>query len=323
MFFSIIIPVYNVEKYLRECIESILKQTFTDYEVILVDDGSTDKSGAICDEYAKKEKRIKVIHKANGGSADTRNIGAKEANGEYLLFIDSDDYIETDDFLNDIFQKAQTKPDIILYKFRKYFEESAQFQECLFRFPDLNDTLALSEKLNRIVSSDAFYCSAWSKAVRASIIKENNIVFEKGLIGEDQEWYYHVLLKAKSMQALDKSYIVYRQRKGSITKTWEMKNLTDCIYIIEKWSQEISKADIDDRMKNALLGSISKLYCNLLIGYAGYHNKEKKEQYQRIKALVWLLQYRQNPRVQKISIFQSVFGLRLTIKMLEWIRKIK
>ena len=99
MFFSIVVPVYNVEKYLKECIDSILSQTFTDFELILVDDGSKDESPLICDEYAQKDERIKVIHKPNGGQAEARNVGTETAAGQYIIYIDSDDFIIENTFL--------------------------------------------------------------------------------------------------------------------------------------------------------------------------------------------------------------------------------
>ena len=92
--FSVIIPVYKVEKYISRCIESVLKQSFSDFELLLVNDGSPDKSGIICDEYAKKDQRIKVFHKENGGVSSARNIGIKNACGKYIVFIDSDDEVE-------------------------------------------------------------------------------------------------------------------------------------------------------------------------------------------------------------------------------------
>lgn len=95
---SIIVPVYNVEKYLKECIDSVISQTYKNLEIILVDDGSTDKSGEICDEYSKKDSRIKVIHKENGGLSDARNVALDIAKGEYIGFVDSDDYVEKDMF---------------------------------------------------------------------------------------------------------------------------------------------------------------------------------------------------------------------------------
>ena len=106
MKFSVILPIYKVEKYLCECVDSILNQSFTDYEIILVDDGSPDGSGAICDEYAEKDARVKVIHKVNGGLSDARNAGFAIAQGEYVVFIDSDDYVTDPDFLK-IFLKVK------------------------------------------------------------------------------------------------------------------------------------------------------------------------------------------------------------------------
>ena len=93
MKFSVIIPIYKVEKYLPECVESVLKQTYTDFEVLLVDDGSPDSCPQICDDYASKDSRVKVIHKPNGGQADARNVGLEKASGDYVCYVDSDDYL--------------------------------------------------------------------------------------------------------------------------------------------------------------------------------------------------------------------------------------
>ena len=115
MLFSIIIPVYNLEKYLRECVDSILTQTFTDFELILVDDGTKDKSGIICDEYAKKDERVKVIHQENAGQAVARNTGTDIAQGEYIIYIDSDDYICDSAFLSKLAEKTKNQTEVILY----------------------------------------------------------------------------------------------------------------------------------------------------------------------------------------------------------------
>jgi glycosyltransferase involved in cell wall biosynthesis len=100
--FSIIIPVYKVEKYLDECVQSVLSQSFTDYECILVDDGSPDNCPQICDEYAKKYEQIKIIHKENGGLSDARNVGILQASGEYIVFLDSDDYLADNNTLQNL-----------------------------------------------------------------------------------------------------------------------------------------------------------------------------------------------------------------------------
>ena len=323
MFFSVIIPVYNVEKYLRECVDSILSQTFTDFELILVNDGSKDGSPAICDEYAQKDTRVRVIHKENGGLSDARNVGTQSACGEYVVYIDSDDYINADTFLQDIYNKAQGGTDIVCYKFQKYFELSNSFSPCQFSFPKLTDEDTLPQRINKIVKSDAFYCSAWSKAIKLSLLRENNITFEKGLLGEDQEWYYHVLLVAQSIDGIDKDYVVYRQRANSITSSWKIKNLTDCIYLIEKWNKGIEAADISAEYKEALFNSLAKLYCNLLIGYTNFNNKEKKNYLKKIKALSHLLKYNSNPRTAMFYKVYKLAGFNMMMLSLNILCKVK
>lgn len=323
MFFSVIVPVYNVEKYLKECIDSVLSQTFEDFELILVDDGSKDSSGAICDEYAQKDNRVKVIHKENGGLSDARNVGTNSAIGEYVIYIDSDDYIDGTDFFEGIYDKAQKGTDIICYKFRKYFEDSKTFSKCDFAFPELDSHKTLAERVNYLVKTNSFYCSAWSKAIKLSLLRDNQIEFEKGLLGEDQEWYYHVLLKANSIDGIDKDYIVYRQRANSITTSWKMKNLTDCIYVVDKWQKQIAEADIDTNYKTALLNSVAKLYCNLLIGYTNFNDKEKKTQYSRLKDLSFLLKYNLNPRVAVFSKIYKLAGFNITMFALKIICKVR
>ncbi len=323
MFFSVIVPVYNVEKYLKECVDSILSQTFEDFELILVNDGSKDNSGAICDEYAEKDSRVKVIHKENGGLSDARNVGTSVARGQYVVYIDSDDYVDGNDFLEKIYEKAQNGADIVVYKFKKYFEDMQRFSECEYSFEDLQQYETFAERINYLVKTDSFYCSAWSKSIKLSILKENGIEFEKALLGEDQEWYYHVLLKAKSIDGIDKDYIVYRQRANSITSSWKMKNLTDCIYVVDKWQKQIAEADIDIDYKNALLNSVAKLYCNLLIGYVRFTDKEKKTQYKKIKTMAHLFNYNLNPRVAVFSKIYKLAGFDITMLALKFICRIK
>lgn len=323
MLFSVIVPVYNVEKYLNECVDSILSQTFTDFELILVNDGSKDNSGAICDAYAQKDTRVKVIHKENGGLSDARNKGTEIALGEYIIYIDSDDYLSKATFLADLCKKAETGADIICYKFKKYYEDTQSVTKCAFGFPKLEKYNTFPERIEYLVASDSFYCSAWTKAIKRSLLQENKIEFEKGLLGEDQEWYYHVLLKAQSIEGIDDDYIVYRQRANSITSSWKMKNLTDCIYVIGKWKKGILEANADQELKTALYHSLAKLYCNLLIGYTNFKCKEKKAEYKHLKDMKELLHYNKNPRVAKMYKLYKIFGFGIMMFTLKIICEMK
>ena len=324
MFFSIVIPVYNVEKYLNQCVDSILSQTFKDFELILVDDGSKDNSGQICDGYAQMDARVKVIHKENGGLSDARNEGTSQASGKYIIYVDSDDYIDGDDFLEEVYSKAQNGADVICYKFRKYYDNAGKFGECSFSFPDFESYNTLPERVRYLVCRDSFYCSAWSKAIKLELIKDNEILFEKGLLGEDQEWYYHVLIKAKSIDAIDRAFVIYRQRENSITKTFKIKNLTDCLYIIKKWNTQIGIAEIEEEYKTALYHSLAKLYCNILIAYTNLKDKNKKKYYKELKELKLLLKYNLNPRTRVVSKIKRLcgFGLMMTaLKILCVVRR--
>lgn len=325
MFFSIIVPVYNVEKYLPECIESILRQTFEDYEIILVDDGSKDRSGLICDEYAKKYQNVKAVHKSNGGSSDARNVGTQASLGEYIIYIDSDDYIISEDFLKDVYTLAKrNNTDIILYKFRKFNDGESKLKSCAFSLKNIIDKKEADEILSALVKTDAFFASAWSKAIRRDILLENDVFFEKGLTGEDNEWYLHLLSSCNcSISAIDKSYIAYRQRQGSISKTFKLKNLIDSIYVLEKWSIGIAEADITEERKEALYGAMAKYYAHLLIGYARNTDSKKREYKQKIKELSKLLKYSKSKRPLLIRKIYSIVGFSGTIFIIKILDKVK
>ena len=150
MFFSVIVPVYNVEKYLNECVDSILTQTFEDFELVLVDDGSTDTSGDICNQYAQNDCRVKVIHKQNGGQSTARNLGVKNATGKYAVFLDSDDFISDKNFFGDLAKKIKEDTDVVVFKYCKYYNDHTD--SCAISLDDLEDfSDELKETVNYMV----------------------------------------------------------------------------------------------------------------------------------------------------------------------------
>lgn len=323
MLFSIILPVYNVESYLQECVDSILKQTFVDYEIILVNDGSTDRSPELCDRLAEKHGCIRVIHKKNGGLSDARNYGTRAALGEYIVYIDSDDFLIKDNFLEKLAQKAENKSDLIFYKYQKYFDATQKFEDCRYTYCSAIKGESYSDKISALVKADAFYGMAWIKAIRKEIIDKNGIEFEVGLLGEDMEWNYHIIFHSMSISFIDEAFIAYRQREGSITSSHKLKNLTDFIYILEKWSKIITDDVKDEALKIALYGSLAKYYSNLLVVYSRLADSSKKEYRTRIKQLGWLLKYSMSHRPQMISKIFRIVGFNLTIVALKITDRIK
>jgi len=323
MLFSIILPIYNVEAYLQDCVLSILKQSFKDYEIILVNDGSTDNSRKICDELAVKYESIKVVHKKNGGLSSARNLGTIEATGDYIIYIDSDDFITSPDFLEEIAQKTKGQPDLIYYKFAKYYHELKRMDSCNYSYVTAMNVDTFAKKIRKLVEADAFYGMAWIKAIRRQVILDNNIMFEVGLLGEDMEWNYHLLVHCNSMELIDASFLAYRQRADSITSTHKLKNITDFIYILEKWSTAITTDIKDEELKVALYGSLAKYYSNLLVAYSRLKDDKKKSCKDRIKKLDWLFDYSMSKRPKTEAKFYRVLGFNLTILFLKLLDKIK
>lgn len=311
--FSIILPVYNVEKYLRSCIDSILSQTYKYYEIILVDDGSQDSSGKICDEYSAKYGFIKTVHKPNGGQSDARNIGLKQANGEYIFFIDSDDYLIDEDVLQRISQKLKYKPDVVAFKSIKWFETNGDLSHTTTDLTVSDDRLTACEKYIELIDKDSYSNSPWSKVIKRALLVDNHIEFEKGLLGEDNDWYYKIVGVLSSLELIDEPLYVYRQRAGSITKTYKKKNLEHLLWIIEKWTNYINAGEMTVN-KKVIRNSLAKQYCHAIIGYSSLKNP--KEYYPRLKKYSYLLKYSANPRVKAFRKMYKLMGLKGIILLL-------
>lgn len=194
--FSVIIPVYNAEKYIKQCINSVLKQTYGNFELILINDGSRDGSGEICEEYGKIDSRVIVIHQENAGVSVARNRGIQEARGEYLVFIDSDDYVDNKmlEVLCDRFGMGNSGMIICGMKFVYYSSEIIRsWREEVFPYDgDFND-FSLCKNFQEMFNSNAF-SSSCNKAFRTKIIKENNILFHEELdLYEDLEFVLRYL----------------------------------------------------------------------------------------------------------------------------------
>lgn len=208
---SVIVPIYNVEKYLDRCIESIVNQTYKDLELILVDDGSPDNCPKICDNWAEKDNRIKVIHKENGGLSDARNVGMQFATGEAVSFIDSDDWIELNMFEKMLSQMEQDNSDIVSCGV-KWVEENGK----LLRNDtvDQNETLDTHYAMSELINDGKLKQHVWNKVYKAELIKD--ISFEKGKYHEDVFWSYQIIGKAERVSVVTDSYYNYVQRTNSI-----------------------------------------------------------------------------------------------------------
>lgn len=211
---SIIVPIYNVEKYLNKCIESILHQTYENFELILVDDGSPDSCGKICDDYANCDRRIKVIHKKNGGLSDARNAGIEIAKGEYIGFVDSDDYISPDMYKILLEDCLRNQADIAMCG-RYVVSESYKIlkQEFVVDSPKkYNSEIAIG----KLLLWDSCDSAAWDKLYKKSLF--DGIRYPIGVMSEDYDVTCRLFAKANQIIHVGKALYYYVQRNGSITK---------------------------------------------------------------------------------------------------------
>ena len=201
---SVIVPIYNVEKYLEKCINSLLSQTLEDIQIILVNDGSKDNSGNIAKEYEKNNKnRIIYVEKENGGLSDARNYGLKYATGDFIAFLDSDDYIEKNAY-EEMYNKA--------------IEENADYVECdfIWEFPNKIRVDKQYPYKNKKEMLSFVRVVAWNKLIKRQLITDNNLEFPKGLRYEDVEFTYKLIPFVNKFAYVDKPFIHYVQREGSI-----------------------------------------------------------------------------------------------------------
>lgn len=206
---SIIVPVYKVEQYIHKCVDSILNQTFTDFELILVDDGSPDNCGKICDEYAQRDERVRVIHKKNGGLSDARNFGLKEAKGKYISFIDSDDWVDLYLYSDVIGYQEDNDLDIVCFDVYEVKGEKIKYNN---RF-DRNRIFTGDDALYKILT-DEIDNSACDKVYKKKLWE--NIEFPVGRCFEDVATTYKVFHKAEKVGYYKRAYYYYVKREGSI-----------------------------------------------------------------------------------------------------------
>lgn len=313
---SVIVPVYNVEKYLDKCIQSILKQTYKDFELILVDDGSLDNSPQMCDEYAQKDKRVKVIHKANGGLSDARNVGTLNASGQYVTYIDSDDYV-SDDYL-----------EVLNWLIIKYNADMAVTGISVFYEGDqpkkskrIKEYVYTGEKaLEKMLYQDTLDTSACAMLLPIQIARE--YPFPYGKYHEDEFTTYKYYAATNKIAVTTKKQYFYLQRKGSIMHVFGQASL-----------DELEAADnlvayCEKKYPNLVPAAKSKKYsdyCQVLLSTSNFKIKQP-EIYSKIEKYLLttkndMLRDKSVRLKNKISAMILIFGLDMLCMINKLINK--
>ena len=292
MLVSVIVPVYNIDQYISPCIDSVLKQDYDELEIILVDDGSTDSSGAICDEYAEKDDRIKVFHIENSGLSGARNYGTAKATGEFIYYLDGDDCF-AEGAISSAVAKVTGDVDVVLSKFATY---DTQTEEQIPEPFDFKDEWVVGKS-----GEDGFACllenidrpiwSAWRPLFRRSLMVDNGITFRVGLLSEDIDIMPHIYRRAREIAVNNRVNTLYRvNRSGSIMTTVNAKRYTDIYDIITRWMEFLSTdRESSECFKDAMTNQMHKLYFSYLRKLRFLKKSDRKAVIQAAQPLAYML----------------------------------
>ena len=279
-FLSIIVPVYNVENYLEECLESILAQTFTDYELILVDDGSTDQSGVICEKYRNKSDVITVIHKENGGLVSARKVGVSIANGVYIGYVDADDKIKPTMYQKLCDEAIKNDSDIVIcdvlqWDGDKVYPIKQGLNGGIFSKKTLEEIYPHMLYTGRYYEF-GFLPAMWNKIYRNDILKKNQMLVDERIrIGEDAACSYSCILDANKISYLKNDYeYYYRLNKASMCQNWTNKNILSASILLDYLYDRLMK-DSNTNMMEQYWYYYSYMLSNLLYDYGEMERTNK------------------------------------------------
>lgn len=242
---SVIIPVYNVEKYLRECVDSVIGQTYKNLEIILVDDGSTDSSGKICDEYVDKDERVTVIHKKNEGPSKTRNAGLNNASGEYIYFLDSDDYIVDNAIENLVMTADSNQADLVFFDALSFSDDGTEVNQG-YTVKGTYEPSNGYEMLAKLHKNKDYHCVIYLLLISHKLITENRISFlESAYCSEDMLFTYQIYCSAQKVVQCKKTLYYRRYRTGSIVTSKKserhFRSCRDVYEAVRSYSETIGK----------------------------------------------------------------------------------
>ena len=329
---SVIVPIYKVQDYLNKCIDSIINQSYKNLEIILVDDGSPDRCGEIIDLYEKQDNRIKVFHKKNGGLSDARNYGMNFITGDYVIFVDSDDWLSEDMVSNLIKTSLELNADIVQSGFYYAYEDYLLYDNRYYLENMRPVVLNRDELMYELVINEKVKNFAWGKLYKSALIKD--ISFKIGVLFEDVFWAHKVMDRVDKYVIIHKPMYYYRQRKDSIVSTYTERNL-DILKGLKERHEFIEKnyaSLINESYK--IIFKTSLIHYYLLIKKKSVKNRDYymndikeyiKSNFRNIekslkneRELIWQLYlFKINPNLNRVYILSSKILKKLGLKKAE------
>lgn len=311
--FSVIIPAYNIEKYIVFCMDSVIRQSVTNYEVIIVDDGSTDKTGTLCDEYVRSKANFYVYHQENKGLSYARNVGVSHAKGEYIIFLDGDDYLMPDalqNFTNGFINSCC--PDVLLDEGEYYDKEgnielSKRF--CAEKFGEKDGKHALE-----FLMTGKPIWAAFGKAFKRRYWEENKFQFRIGITSEDLDLIYKVIYQAGKVKMVSGCSYCYRcERDGSIMQTVSLKYIIDLINVIKEWEDYFELYHMNGIIQNGMRREFGNLYRTFILFRMKGMSKDEIDQV--VPYLKENLKYLKNCKNVFLYMYGYIFGIRNLVRL--------
>ena len=310
MKFSIIIPAYNVADYLENCVESILKQTYDNYEIIIVDDGSTDETGKVADELLKQTKQINVVHQSNGGASKARNTGMKRATGDYILFLDGDDFWSDSHFLKQIVSELTIKlVDVIIFGYSYYYDNEIK-ESPISRLKDFGEA----------TNYGLFNGPNWNKCISKKLINKG-LSFPEDLVSEDSLYCSSIMKRMESFSVITSTQYMYRQnRAGSLTNVVKERNVLDTL---EGISRGLSDEKSLSEVKRKALNTYFTISYISILPYAKPYlfNQEIRNLLIQYKYLLKNSSHINNKSFKMTGIFTSIFGINISTRLFSYLLK--
>lgn len=315
---SVIVPIYNVEKYLRQCLDSVIAQTFSDWEMILVDDGSTDRSGIIADEYAAEDDRIAVIHQENAGLSAARNAGIDVACGEYIYFLDSDDYIVENTFEILYNTANNTGVELLVFNGMNFSEDDdGRFikRELLIEeFKSWKQIITGRELFCRMLEENSLLmCCVYLQIVRRDSLLRSGIRFKEGMLHEDNLYSFRLFMEMKSSMVIDRELYMRRIRKDSITGSpVTIKNLDGCSTVYNEITELSHNLELTNNLKTYINRYLRVFFMIIAQNYYRLDRKERKLFFSKFRNIVRTASennYNNDRNVMLICRFRYIYGL--------------
>lgn len=316
--FSIVIPVYKTKEYLDQCVQSVVAQSYENFEIILVDDGSPDCCGQMCDAWAEKDTRIQVIHQENGGLSAARNTGIRQASGDYVMFLDSDDWWADGNVLAAVAENLEkTDTDVLSFNYRKSYDGTLTAPY----FSELLPSSETAESLKQMLRDDRWVNGACNKAIRRSLLTEHSLYFRTGITSEDIDWTLRLALYGQRFAFENTCVFIYRQISTSISHSVSLTkieclcdNVKECVRLLN---------EADSEKAEALKSFVAYQYGTLLHNVANLPASQRsKKLMDGVKEMKWLLFCSDNRKVRLVKRCMRLSGLSGTFFMLHFRQKI-